>query len=236
MELLKPSTTTGNLSPFFGNENTKFLLVDGDNYPDVAKIFLESVTPEKIPDNLQCFSFISNSANFKAMNLLGELHSSWFHIVKACTDAKDAADANIAFVAGILAFNLKITNPIALVSRDKFAMETRASIQTISPGRDVRLIDPANFKSYIDELYFSPPKTQSPRKYPRKTSGRPPVDYRCKFCATKGDSPTAHWCNQCPDRPLTPMSRPKTGYVCDTCGKAGGLPDSHWKEACVFGM
>lgn len=235
MEIFRLSTA------IYRNENTRFLLVDGDNYPDVGKILVDA-TVNKVPTNLQCFSFISSAANFKNMNYLEEVNPSWFHIIKARTDAKDAADSNISFVAGILAVILKITNPIALLTRDKFAMETRAAIQTISPGRDIRLVETQNFKAYLDELPWvssdetitSSPRNPSPRNTvrPRKLSNRPSADYKCKFCGIKGDAPNSHWCSQCPNKPLIPVSKPKTGYRCANCGTVGGVPDSHWKDAC----
>jgi hypothetical protein len=233
----------------YGLKNTNILLVDGDNFPEIGKILVRE-TETKVPTNLQCFSFIAHGANFKHMNHLKDTFPTWFRLSRARTDSKDAADANISFAAGVLASNTHLYNPITLLTRDvKFANELLAAIQNHSSGRPTRLLDVNKIELYLQELDWVPANNPIPDhlKSPRDTERRlseelqttprlkkqlPPSDFICKFCGTRGDSPNAHWVNQCPTKPATPVSKPKTGYRCNICGQLGGQENSHWRDMC----
>jgi hypothetical protein len=126
------------------------ILVDGDNFPNAAKIGIELFPPPLPPQAELGFivvSFVSQSANFKSFQLAAD--QPWYSFVHARTNAKDAAD-HVLTGAAFIANNIcDVSVPMYILSRDGFARETVETLKTLEPERTITLISPDQFPGIL---------------------------------------------------------------------------------------
>lgn len=243
-----------------GTETCVF--VDGDNFPEAARILLELFPlpqPPAINFGFIVIAFVGVQANFKSFPIAAQLPC--FLYMRALTNAKDAADHDLSLLAGSANSTLPLTCPLYICSRDGFARECTSMLKQMEPERDIQLISKDMYRNLITNMQF--------KALGRSTKGRyqfdgisdsklpvalgapsmtvvmnPVIDLPSCSASTptiqgqdEDIGPVSGEKEPYPSPPRAPRQvsqRPGAEYPCRICRRPGGLPDSHWYWNCPF--